>query len=91
MTERANALIEKVIGKVSVKSRQINREICSQFEGVVAKLSEQPDSTQDLVELLDYNHSLRQGIVEDLQVSVACVSVPITRVCQYPSLVITNV
>ncbi|XP_033642613.1 dynein heavy chain 3, axonemal-like [Asterias rubens] len=58
---RAEDLANIMINKIVSMSRKFNREICSQYDGIVRKITSQSQSTDQLVALQDYTDGLRVG------------------------------
>ena len=68
MIARAEDLANIMINKIVSMSRKFNREICSQYDGIVRKITSQSQSTDQLVALQDYTDGLRVGELLHLKV-----------------------
>ena len=69
LVDRAHHLQDVLITNVMNLSRKFNRGMCSQYDGIVRKITTQADTTEQLVNLQSYVDRLTTGELLELRVS----------------------
>ena len=65
---KANELADNLVQQVTDNSFLYSKNICSQYEDIVARINSVPEDTDELVELTDYIDNLRFGPLLSLKV-----------------------
>ena len=69
MIDRARHLIQRMVNNIISVSEKFNRNICKQYDSIVKKITEQSETTDQLVKQMKYVESLRAGELLQLKVS----------------------
>lgn len=72
------SLANVMTNKVMVNSRKFNRAVCTQFDGIVRKITAQSETTESLVKQQEYVENLRVG--ELLELRVGCLDLSYIRI-----------
>ena len=70
MIDRSRHLVQRMVNSIIATSEKFNRSICKQYDNIVKKITEQSESTDQLVKQMKYVEGLRVG--ELLQLKVSC-------------------
>ena len=68
MIDRARHLIQRMVNNIISVSEKFNRNICKQYDSIVKKITEQSETTDQLVKQMKYVESLRAGELLQLKV-----------------------
>ena len=70
MIDRSRHLVQRMVDSIIATSEKFNRNICKQYDNIVKKITEQSESTDELVKQMKYVESLRAGELLQLKVSL---------------------